>query len=196
MMGVQQHRRGAGRPRRGAEHRGIRAVNLQQFDVLEPRTFEPRTGRLRRLSHVPSSRLIRAHGRYANELFKIRANGAECALHPRPDGAQTQLSRQAVTPPPGAPQYPPRDRTGGLQEIPEAPVTPRTIRRYQPVINGSTALMHGMGEAVNRESGLRNRMRTIHAAGLNCFPASPCGRATTADRIRPRSARNLARGLR
>ena len=85
VMGIQQYRGGPWRARRGTEHRGIRAVDLQQSDALEPRGLQPFGGRVRRLPYPGSIEAGRANRRYADELLKLAADAAERRLNCGPN---------------------------------------------------------------------------------------------------------------
>src|ERR1700733_788995 len=85
VMGVEKNRRSSGRPSSGAEHGWMCAAALEQLDVAESRTLEPRRSHLCRLPHPLSSRLIRADRRDAYETLQVCADTAEGAFHSAPD---------------------------------------------------------------------------------------------------------------
>jgi hypothetical protein len=53
-----------------------------------------------------------------------------------------------------------------MQSIPDAPVTHRTIRRYQPLINGPGAPMRPATPSRTTSSAFRDRTCTVDATGL------------------------------
>ena len=86
MMGVQQNRRRPGRSCDGAEHGRMRGVDLEQPDVVEPRTLQPRCGRFRCPPYLITCGFVSANRRYAHEVVKFSADPLEGRLHPCPDG--------------------------------------------------------------------------------------------------------------